>query len=353
MQGDITHITDSDGNVEAEYVYDAWGSHKVFDASGSEIGDPDFIGNVNPIRYRGYYFDSETGLYYLKTRYYDPEAGRFLSPDGLSNVHREAINGLNLYAYCGNNPVMFTDHSGECFLCGAANFIGKAVASVVTTVVAAGVSAATAAATWVNDNVILPIVTTAVEVVSWVDTNFVQPVANFIDENIDAIVAVAVVALSVTAIVAGVITVNPLLVWAGAGALVEGAWGGYTAYREGTSIASGILAGAIAGAGAAAAGPLGGFLAGLASYAVETIGNNREFKIEDMLAKGGLIAIESSLSAGVGHWMKGEGMVGEVLGYYFTKLSSGHLDFFVDLSSGRYKGKGREALWRYLRTWLP
>ena len=82
-------------------------------ASGEDIGDATHIGNRNPIRYRGYYYDTETGLYYLKTRYYDPEVGRFISIDDISYLDPDTINGLNLYAYCGNNPVMRVDPNGN------------------------------------------------------------------------------------------------------------------------------------------------------------------------------------------------------------------------------------------------
>ena len=70
------------------------------------------IATINPFRYRGYYLDDETGLYYLNARYYDPEIGRFISPDGTEYLEPETINGLNLYAYCGNNPVMYMDPAG-------------------------------------------------------------------------------------------------------------------------------------------------------------------------------------------------------------------------------------------------
>ncbi len=70
------------------------------------------IANLNPFRYRGYYYDTETKFYYLQSRYYDPEVGRFISQDSIEYADPETINGLNLYAYCGNNPVMFIDPTG-------------------------------------------------------------------------------------------------------------------------------------------------------------------------------------------------------------------------------------------------
>jgi len=117
IRGDITHIFDNDGNIKAEYIYDAWGNHKVLDADGNENTDTDFIGNLNPYRYRGYYHDIETGLYYLRTRYYDPLTGRFVNADSVAvfDETKTDINGLNLYAYCANNPIMFVDPTGQLF----------------------------------------------------------------------------------------------------------------------------------------------------------------------------------------------------------------------------------------------
>ncbi len=73
--------------------------------------DTTFIGYINPLRYRGYYYDSETGLYYLNARYYDPEVGRFISAD-------ETLDGgYNLFAYCHNNPMEFVDYTGKAPIC--------------------------------------------------------------------------------------------------------------------------------------------------------------------------------------------------------------------------------------------
>lgn len=114
IQGDIISLHEPDGTLVAKYIYDAWGNHKVLDDSGIENTNPSFIGNINPIRYRGYYYDVETKLYYLNTRYYDPETGRFISADTLAIIDETQadINGLNLYMYCGNNPVMLSDSLG-------------------------------------------------------------------------------------------------------------------------------------------------------------------------------------------------------------------------------------------------
>ena len=89
----------ADGTTAAEYSYNAWG--KLLSATGS-------MAEINPIRYRGYYYDTETGLYYLQSRYYDPEIGRFISPDSYASTG-QGILGTNMFAYCGNNPVMGYD----------------------------------------------------------------------------------------------------------------------------------------------------------------------------------------------------------------------------------------------------
>ncbi len=113
--GDIIAILDQNGSIVVKYIYDAWGNHAVVDKDGKNIEDPEHIGNKNPFRYRGYYYDVETGFYYLQTRYYDPEVGRFISQDSVEYADPESINGLNLYAYCGNNPVKNIDPNGTSF----------------------------------------------------------------------------------------------------------------------------------------------------------------------------------------------------------------------------------------------
>ena len=104
LQGDIIGIYDSCWNLLGQYEYDAWGN--LLSQIGSEIL------KINPFRYRGYYCDTESGIYYLNSRYYDPVIGRFISPDSLKYLDPKAYNGLNLYAYCRNNPVMGYDPEG-------------------------------------------------------------------------------------------------------------------------------------------------------------------------------------------------------------------------------------------------
>ena len=114
-RGDVTEIYDSTGALAASYSYDAWGKVvSVKDASGAAITSSTHIANVNPIRYRGYYYDSETGMYYLKSRYYDPQVKRFVSEDTVVATN-DNINASNVFLYCLNNPVIYDDQSG-CFV---------------------------------------------------------------------------------------------------------------------------------------------------------------------------------------------------------------------------------------------
>ncbi|MDP4120587.1 MAG: RHS repeat-associated core domain-containing protein [Bacillota bacterium] len=82
------------------------------DANGNTISDPYNIGNLNPFRYRGYYYDTESGLYYLQSRYYDPITNRFVNADGLIQTG-QGLGDKNMFAYCGNNPIMNADPTGE------------------------------------------------------------------------------------------------------------------------------------------------------------------------------------------------------------------------------------------------
>ena len=103
-QGDVAAILNSSGKLAASYDYDAWGNCTVYDSSDAAIGD------LNPLRYRGYYYDAETGFYYLQSRYYDFANCRFINADGL---FADSFIGTNLFAYCMNNPVNMSDHTGH------------------------------------------------------------------------------------------------------------------------------------------------------------------------------------------------------------------------------------------------
>lgn len=111
LQGDIIGIYDSTGKIVVEYRYDAWGELYSY----SYYPESEHIAEINPFRYRGYYFDQETGFYYLNTRYYDPSVKRFISADNI-NVIGATSNSFvdkNFYSYCDNNPIMRADEGGE------------------------------------------------------------------------------------------------------------------------------------------------------------------------------------------------------------------------------------------------
>ena len=126
LQGDVIGISDRHGNTVAEYRYDSWGRLlSVRDGAGNDISEnAGHIANINPIRYRGYYYDSETGFYYLQSRYYDPETGRFLNADGYVSTG-QGMTGYNMFAYCGNNPVNRFDPNGQGWLSNLWNKVKK------------------------------------------------------------------------------------------------------------------------------------------------------------------------------------------------------------------------------------
>ena len=103
FQGDILKVITATGTEAAAYTYDAWG--KLLTSSGD-------MADVNPLRYRGYYYDVETGLYYLQSRYYDPGTCRFINPDAFATTDADGILSANMFAYCENNPVRNTDITG-------------------------------------------------------------------------------------------------------------------------------------------------------------------------------------------------------------------------------------------------
>ena len=106
VQNDIVAIADKNGTVVANYYYDAWGNV-------TQITGDTALAQTNPLRYRSYYYDSETGYYHLKSRYYSPEVGRFLNADSVLDSRN--TNALNLFVYCGNNPVNNQDPDGQFF----------------------------------------------------------------------------------------------------------------------------------------------------------------------------------------------------------------------------------------------
>ena len=103
--GDIVALADEDGKIVCEYVYGDWG--EILDITGDlEIAE------ANPLRYRGYYYDNETGYYYLQSRYYDPNICRFINADIFSLVSIDTLLGINIFIYCQNDPINFIDPTG-------------------------------------------------------------------------------------------------------------------------------------------------------------------------------------------------------------------------------------------------
>ena len=129
-QGDVTGLVDSAGTKVVSYAYDPWG--KTWDASGTLAST---LGTFNPLRYRGYVYDTETGLYYLNSRYYNPTWGRFINADTtdvLGASLDKANWNKNLFAYCDNNPIIRVDHGGQIWM-----LIGAAVGAFVSGAVSA------------------------------------------------------------------------------------------------------------------------------------------------------------------------------------------------------------------------
>ncbi len=115
--GDIIGIYSGSGVLTAQYEYDAWGKViSITDGNGNEITDTNNIGLLNPFRYRGYYYDSDTGLYYLMSRYYDPVTCRFINADVYFQSGGSILDA-NMSAYCRNNPISFYDPMGTDCIC--------------------------------------------------------------------------------------------------------------------------------------------------------------------------------------------------------------------------------------------
>ena len=129
LQNDVIAIANTSGSIVVNYTYDAWGNVlSITDTSNNSIG------TINPIRYRSYYYDTDTGFYYLQSRYYDPAIRRFINADGYVSTGTGLL-GYNMYAYCGNNPVMYVDYTGEAWYhwaIGAAVVIGFAALTIAT-----------------------------------------------------------------------------------------------------------------------------------------------------------------------------------------------------------------------------
>ena len=104
LQGDVVQIIDANGVMQAEYIYSPWG--EIISAEGD-------LAEINPLRYRGYYYDSETGFYYLQSRYYDPENHRFINADTYASTDSSDAIACNMFAYCENVPTILADENGD------------------------------------------------------------------------------------------------------------------------------------------------------------------------------------------------------------------------------------------------
>ena len=157
-------------NLIVKYIYDAWGNHKTYVLNdnnndnyddiettasnpSTDFNNNKFIAEHNPFRYRSYYYDKESKLYYLNSRYYDPETGRFINSDVISILEQSKykINGLNLYSYCNNNPIMHIDPKGNSFFSAIGNFIGSMFKSVTNFVVSTITAIPIVGKTIIND----------------------------------------------------------------------------------------------------------------------------------------------------------------------------------------------------------
>ena len=120
-QGDVVALSDTNGTVVVEYAYDAWGNPLSVTGTGAAT-----IGQKNPFRYRGYFYDAETGLYYLQSRYYSPKIGRFACADGVTDGGAGLL-GYNLFSYGANNPMNVSDESGHWIIKDAIKWIVKKI----------------------------------------------------------------------------------------------------------------------------------------------------------------------------------------------------------------------------------
>ena len=147
VQGDVIALADAaTGKLVVTYTYDAWG--KVLSVNDTTANS---VGTQNPFRYRGYYYDTETSLYYLQTRYYDPEVGRFINADAFTSTDISGALSANMFAYCENRPTIGSDPTGEWvhILIGAAvGAVGSLASQVLSDVIASAATGNFSLSSW-------------------------------------------------------------------------------------------------------------------------------------------------------------------------------------------------------------
>ncbi len=136
--GDVLGITDDTGDAFVMYSYDEWGN-PIQTVTRDNTEEQNKIAQLNPLRYRGYYYDAETGYYYLQSRYYNPEWGRFISADSFDYIDNTARFGFNAYIYCTNNPIMFVDPTGNKYVSPLGEKVGEILSAVFLVIGAAEV----------------------------------------------------------------------------------------------------------------------------------------------------------------------------------------------------------------------
>ena len=129
-QGDVIALLNANGALVASYNYGAWGNYSVHDKDGKKNTSTSFIGHINPLRYRGYYYDRETRLYYLQSRYYDFANCRFINADTFATTDANGFLSANMFAYCENNPIMLVDQDGGVPVIIAGALIGGLVGAI-------------------------------------------------------------------------------------------------------------------------------------------------------------------------------------------------------------------------------
>ena len=264
-------ILDTNGEIVVKYTYDAWGNHKVLDSNGVENTQATFVGNINPYRYRGYYYDSETGLYFLKTRYYDPMVGRFISMDDVAYIDPETIGGLNLFAYCNNNPVMNVDPSGHSSVLGF----------LLTVVISAAISFSIDVGTQLHKN-------------DW----------NFSAVDLGSAFNSAIVGGAMGAVFSlGVGVLGPVIA------------GSATASWGTSLVMSGVSA-------------IASFGAGVLGYSVEELWNDRTLNIKDAMIQGAFTALEGIINYTFGGFVGSFGKVGTATEHWKTLLEKFYIKPF-------------------------